>query len=68
MDIPEPLYMSSIVALCVYIFTLFYKAYIKVHKKEPDPFIYALVTFVLIHGTHYYLNSKKNVVMSDAFM
>ena len=67
-SIPEHLYPAGIVALCMYIFTLFYKAYLKVHKEEPDPLIYAIVTFIGINAVHYYLNNKKNVVMSESFM
>lgn len=66
--VPESLYLSGIVALCMYIFTLFYKAYLKVHKQEPDPVVYAVVTFIGINACHYYLNEKKSPVMSETFM
>jgi hypothetical protein len=69
MNIPEPLNLSLILALCIYIFTLLYKSYLKVHKKEINPTIIAITTFVLVNSINYYLHIKTNaVIINGAFM
>lgn len=68
-ELTDTLYLSAVVSLCLYIFFLFYKAYVKVHKQEIDPMVLSGFTFVIMNAASYYFRTKfSSVTMQDTFM